>query len=450
VRGNALAMTETQSPAEPAPTNCSSCGRKSTLHEAFVRGKDGTILRVWCPPCAERRAFRYQLFTLVASALLVLWSWTSPADNSTRLASVVVLAYGVFYLSLALLAVPHELAHALTGQLVGIRPMVIAIGGGRLIVDRKVCSVRFRIGRCLSGGATYFDLGDGRWRAGRMIALTAAGPLMNVFIGAIALLVAGSAISGQARLALWIVAAASLFQALANLWPTAGNPATGKLPSDGAQILKYLRGDAPSNSVRRDGTCVLHALLAYADRDFIAVVRHTEAGIAQSEDPNLQQYFLALKAEALCELDEPSKALDLLGALPALVSEQSQIAPNAAYAWACLLTDRPELMEDALARITQCASLLPWNAPLLTKRACLLAVTAAAQPDRLGTARGLLVSLVDLDKNRECRAYVALAGSLVAVAEGNSSSARKLGERARALGAAAAAMQLLERRLASR
>lgn len=119
-----------------------------------------------------------------------------------------------------------------------------------------------------------------------------------------------------------------------------------------------------------------------------------------------------------------------------------------AYAWAAFLTDEAGIREDGLARMNECADLLPWNSVYAIKRACLLSTCVVRPEDREAAMRAAR-SLEMYSHEGESRAYLALARGLVAALNNDSQLARRCHDEARRLGATSAPLRVLERRIPS-
>ncbi len=440
--------------AEPERLTCFRCGHSSTLADVFVRGRDGTASRTWCPECAasgSRKIFYLTLGCLLvatASAALGL------ALGHERKLYWAVLAVSSFILSQYLMILPHELGHALAARMVGLRPLAMLVGQGTPWVDRDWWGTRLRIGTVLQSGATFLTLRPARGIDWRFIATTVAGPLVNLLFGVAAYLAARhwpeDSLSMGWRMVILGFALANLFMAAANLWPHTLKSPAGLVSSDGALILQRLKREPIDHPVNRAGLRLMRAGFAYQDRDFARAAKEARKALALSNSPTVVALGTALLAEALSESDRPREALDVL--TPQLTRED--LAPSMrlqldqAFAWAALLVDEAEVRTEGLWRIAGCVRLMPWDGVLAIKRACLAAASATSPEGRADAAR----LVAELDKFRhhgESLAYLALARGLAAAINNDSRRAREEYEQARSLGATSAPLRVLERRIAS-
>ncbi len=369
--------------------------------------------------------------------------------------SALAFGYGVFYFSGILMILPHEIAHALAGGLVGFKPVAILVGEAPLLFDREVLGVRVRIGRWPRCGAACLDLREVPAFNARAIFAFAAGGLLHLVLGGAALWAAryvpANEMSTFWRVVVLGFAVANLSIALVTFWPRTVRTPMGETVSDGALILARLVNMPMPWGAQRFSVHLLKATLAYHDRDFPSVIRETEQAESFCEDPDLRAQSSALRAEALSESGAARAAVDLL--TPFLsrsdLSDAMRSHIDQAYVWAVLLCDESGLFDDALARIERCVRRMPWVDVYIIKRACLLIASAATDPQRIPEARSLVDSLKAFSLHGESLAYAALARGLVAAAEGRAAEARSEYALARKRGVAPASLRLLDRRLAA-
>jgi len=440
--------------ATPETLTCSNCGCSSAWREAFTAGKDGTLPKTWCPPCAEKHTGRWSTLSLVMSVAAIFFGAINLANHPHNVVHAFVMGWGVFNLSLVLMVWPHELAHAFAARLVGFRTIAICVGSGPVLFDRTVLAVRVVIRRGLYGGLTYVDIRDVANFNARMIAVYLAGALANLAFGIAALAAVPylpASYSGSAVGAMVAFGIANLYMAGHALWPRSFSRDSMGLRSDGGLIVDRLKGVPVDFRGHEAGVHLMLANFAYLDRRFADVLREAEMAEALSDDLEIRTQAAAWKAEALSESDQAQAAVELLR--PMLersdLSEWQRVNVAQSFAWAALLTDDPVLIEEALAVIERCRQFVPWSDVYLIKHICLLAAGARANPERAAQARMLLERLEGFRLRGETAAYGALARSLVAVVNGNSRIARTEYESARIQRATAAPLRLLERRLAS-
>lgn len=440
-----------------APTEaltCSICGCSSTLRASFAQGRDGSKARTRCPVCEEKHTRKVTYLTLAFVIVGIVLGASHVNQHPNEFARALPYGFAVFYVSIFTTVLPHELAHALVAKLVGLPPVAIVIGRGRMWFDRTVFGLRLQFGTVPRGGFTLVDLRPCSGFDARMIALVAAGPLTNLALGIGAIAVARylpeESMSAAWRMAALGFGAANLLIAVGSIVPGKANSANGSIDNDGALIAKRLRGEPVDFRANRAGIGYLRASFAYSDRDYEAAGRLALEAEALAHDLNKKATLTVLRAESLSESDEPALAIELL--TPLLVREdctpELRTHIDQAWAWAVLLADDSALLPDALARMTRAVELMPWAAVAVIKHSCVVAAT----PGEKGRLSGVFHRLDLLDESllgREARAYLAFARVLVAHASGDSGQAHAAAKRARNLGITAAPARLLHRLLAS-
>lgn len=321
-------------------------------------------------------------------------------------------------------------------------------------MDRQIAGLRWRVGRYLGGGLTFHAPCTGtnaRWRA---VLISFAGPLANLLIAALAFAVvfATGGWSGSVATLLWLtLGIASSMQFVLNLWPRKIKSSLGEMHSDGANILRHLRGQTPDASTQRGVMHYFRAALAFEDRDFVLAER--EAAIAQEcwTDGEVRAALTITRAAAFCESDNAAGAIELLlpllDAPPAHEGSLAGVADN--LAWAYFLLDQPALLEAGLELIERACTLAPWHDSYQISKVCLLAASANPENGRAPQARALL-ERIGRDKLRgQNAAYAALARGLTAAALGDAPLARVQYTTAKSLHATAAPLRVLERRLSN-
>jgi hypothetical protein len=433
---------------------CDVCGRGSVLRRAFVRGKDGSVSKTWCPPCAQRRAQKLNDFTFVASLVCVPVLWPGMLDHPNAV-HVVAFAIALFQLCFALMIVPHELGHAFLGWLAGYPPIAVVFGSGRVIFERRICGVHVRVGRLFQGGLTMADVRDTPYRAARMLVLTLGGVLANAAICVIVYELARSpaarSLDNAWSALLLVIIVANALHVVTNLWPHIHIRDGVAMRNDGALILSYLRGELPAMAECRASVHAARASIAFDRQDFATGLREARAMAAHSSNQAHIDAASITAAAALCELGDPVAARDFLTPLLARADLDGWLGALARnnLAWVNFLVDDPLSREQGLELSLQAFEALPWNEAITITRASLLCVTAPARATDLDEARRLLASLGGLHLNRQSSAYAALARGLLAAAENNFPPARAALESARGKGATAMPLRVLQRRIAS-
>jgi hypothetical protein len=444
-------------PATDESLTCTMCGCSSTWKAAFRRVKDGTLRRLCCPYCADNVARKHArarlLLQVFASSVWLAILSTGHFHHGNTIAWIVA-SYCLISMWMYLLIIPHEWGHALVARLVGAPCHAIQIGEAPWLLDRRISGIRWRIGRYWSGGFTLDAPCEGpkARRNGAFIVL--GGPTMNLLIAAIAITAfhlrddPASSVGNVLLLTLGM-ASGSLF--ISNLWPRRIRISMREMYSDGANLLRILRGE------RRDpraGHAYVHyslARLAFDDRDFTTAAREAAAARGLWPDEPGRAALTVTQAAALAESDDAAGAVRLLSPLLELPSPDPGVRAGVAdnLAWAFLLLGEPHRLEQGLKLVAEARMLAPWDRSFLITEVSLLAASANPENGRVEVAQELLRQL-DAEKLRgQNAAYAALARGLIAAARGDASARREY-HNAESLHATAAPLRVLERRLPSR
>jgi hypothetical protein len=434
-------------------TICKCCARRSLLKSAFTEVYSFAGPAQLCPHCAERRRVKR------ARA----WGW---GTGAVTLVLVSLIAAGIYHhvfvfflvyagiaAAMYLSVLPHEFGHALTAAAVGYKPLAIMWGSTNIRVDRRVFGIRMMIGEAPQGGVTFFDPVNDTWPRLKQAAVTAAGPLTNLLMAALAWAAYGliDPVEHLAlRSGLMAFALGNILLCLGNLWPAPTITLAGTVPNDGLQLLDLLRGKTVLDlAARRAAACHLRAYLAFLDDDLERML--LEADRAETlKGPSLA--IEVTRSAALCQLGRPSQAretllrgIELPGADPA-----SQVLAQNNLAWANFLIDDVANDHQSLERSSRAMEAMPWLAPIVITRACVLAAYAGTTDQRLAEARGLLAGLGDFTLDRRSSRFAAIARGLIAASAGEFEKARNELEVARSLGDPGLAARVLEARIPSR
>ena len=442
-------MSDAAEKESPGPLTCAKCGCSSTLRSQFVRGRDGTVARTWCPPCAARRRDRLASFGLGCCVLALPLAWALSARHPHDPVLAFVVGLYAYYLSSYFMTYLHEFGHALAARLVGFSTLAIKVGTGPTLLDRYVLGVRLQFGLTPGGGATLLELRDVEGFRWRMVAVLAAGSLVNLGAAIVALSrVTGGEESSPVRAALVGFAVGNLVHAVASVWPRRVRTPHGLIASDGAQILARLAGEPVDLRAHAAFVQWYRANFAYADCDHGGALRALAQMVSLTDDTNMGVLAATLRAEALSESGEARAAIDSLAAWRSRTGlpQEARLALDSAYAWAAFLCDEPLLARDGLQYVKSWASLMPWSEVLRIKNICLLSAFPT-DCTAVQEARRLADSLRELRLEGESRAYAALARGMVAAAERNRDLASAELANARRLRASPAALAVLERRL---
>jgi hypothetical protein len=448
-------MTEPSSTSSQQPWSvCAQCQRRSTWPAAFITVYSFHGPRPLCPRCAERRRVRstYRTWGWAAAALLLIPAAVGAGILPRNL--WLLMGWGGVLMAMYLSVLPHEFGHALMAKAVGYRPLAIVWGGFPSLMDRRIFGVRTLIGLAPESGFACFDPVDDRWPRLKQAAVTAAGPLANALL-AIAAFFAAAAIAepftrSPLKFALLVFGIANTLLALANLWPTKVMTAAGSVPSDGARLLSLLVAAPPELAKHSASACQVRMFFAFRDRAHEFVLSEADAAEALIGPT---PWIDIARSAALCHLDRPAEARDLLRRTLTMPDIQSDPAVRAMaennFAWANFVLDDAGADPETLERSARAFEVLPWLAPIVVTRVCALAAHARPGERRLAEASALLARIGELELNAQSRAGVLLAAGFIAAAQGDTAAARRQLELARAVEDPGLVGRVLEARLPS-
>jgi len=447
------ASTENSS-QQPAFSACRTCQRRSTLAAAFTPVYSFQGPQFLCPRCAERRQARktYRTWGWALAALILVPAavWAGLLTRNLWL----VMGWGGVVLAIYLSVLPHEFGHALMARAVGYRPLAIVWGGFPSLIDRRIFGIRTLIGLAPESGFACFDPTDDRWPRLKQGAITAAGPLVNGLLAAAAFLVAATITEpfteSVLKFVLLVFGIANSLLALVNLWPSRVTTVAGSIPTDGAKLLSLLSSRPLELAQHRAAACQVRMFFAFRDQAFDLVVAEADAA-ENLVGPAL--WIDVARSAALCGLDRPVEARELLRRTVAMPEVQADAAARAMaennIAWANFVIDDAADDLDSLQRSARAIAVLPWLAPIVITRACVLAARGSPGSERLAEASALLARVEELEMTHESRVATALATGLIAAAQGDIVAARRQLELAKTLDDPGLAARVLEARLPS-
>lgn len=418
-------------------SKCDSCGCESSLTAAFVYRQVSfrrSRTRCLCPACFKRRetrkaAIHTALFLMIGGA--AFWAENYYLHKVSRVfPQDRILNYGLYFLFVYLLVIPHELGHAIAAWLVRWEVFRINFGIGPCWLRCSIAGIPIQF-RLIPdrGSVSTLSLRQRDWRVCRLMTL-AAGPLANLAIAILAIELAGGwkiFISDLFGSAWSTLALASGLQFVANIIPQTHLMQEGPVGSDGQQMMHLLFKPLPSEKARR--------LRYYMAKGF--------ALFASDRAQEALEVFSAAHAEYP---DQASIALGLTGALMmagkveegrSLVCQLLKVhttdsAVNAVLrnnlAWADLLLGSPTLLAEADESSAAAISLMPWDASIQSTRGTVLAILG--KPDE---AMQLLRKSMKGADRRSSRSSIFCAMAIVMHRQGPRKAAEEFFEKARRL-----------------
>lgn len=436
---------------EVATTRCGKCGVRSPLSSLFTLVKTSSGLSSICQACKRRARNRLHLVLALFAVGMTLAFFTATVATSSpdqRSYSWDGMWFPLFLLFQYVSIVPHELAHALGARLMGIEVFQISLGYGRVIATWRVRGVVIEI-RAIAGigvvrGATL-RMNGWQWR---MIAFIAAGPLANAALCVAALWAAGGLPHnsggghGSEVDLLWLpLALANGVLFVTSLIPRSVETPAGTAQSDGSQLRSLLFKPIASPELRRVSYFQSRGTILYAAGDADAATEIATRGLQEFPGDVSLQWLLA---NAHQDAGEYAAGREIM--LRLLEAQPAAGAPRAAMlnalAWADLMLDTPERLEEADRASAEAYALTPWEASVQSTRGLALV--------ELGNAAAgmplLRRALRDADR-REHRAVVACSLAIAESRLGRTKVARGLWAKARRLDRKCELLPRVEREL---
>jgi peptidase M50-like protein len=203
----------------------------------------------YCPACHKRFYHRVNVILALVPVVLGvvgivdLWRGNKPFLHAIgiRLACLLLLQW--------LMVVPHELGHAVVARSFGYKQIRILVGTGRALFSVNMLGFTWLFNLIPLGGLTFFNPGTlpPRWKR---LAVVAAGPMVNLLAGALALLFlkpgwVSDGISTWPGLFVW----ANLLVLVESLIPYVIRTPFGATGTDGLQLWHLLfRWNKPISS----------------------------------------------------------------------------------------------------------------------------------------------------------------------------------------------------------
>lgn len=363
---------------------CARCGAESPERSCFVffkRYKDPSK-NIQCVQCviAQRQPKGLSgaltaLFTLLSPLIyMTMGGWAE--DSHTSLALKVVLACLMYPAALVI----HELAHAVTGRLVGLEVGGIVFGYGRAIWRFHLGAVPIRLNMWPLSGRVYLGCDQQRFPRARVWLATLMGPLSNVLLVWAA--AAGwhhlAPVIGTPVVGAWITV--NLLIAFFNLLPSSGVDIGGNLyRSDGLALLQIPRVPDSQLEIYRISALLVRAVDRFEVEDFSGGLVWVEQAVRRA--PGNSQVILTLGGCKIA-LGQYSEGLAVLAPLrdqsDLAIGMRMPLCNNVAYALA-MRNAGPHPDAAELARADQLTAEIMSNFPCIltfrTTRALVLAVT---------------------------------------------------------------------------
>ena len=223
------------------PIRCSKCGIESPLVSAFHRLQiTRRISRWYCPPCAGRRTAANNSLWLIAAVLAVpLGLMLLRLDSPGQKYGWHLLTFALFVVFQAICIVPHELGHAVTALILGMRLFNVCIGAcGKVAFVIRVLGYDVVFMTIPLGGTTLATPKSTRFVRFKEFLLVLSGPMANAVLIVVAVWL-GQHVAGYdvAKWGVTVFVYANLFVLALNLFPQILTLNGQRIPSDGRQLL---------------------------------------------------------------------------------------------------------------------------------------------------------------------------------------------------------------------
>ncbi len=359
---------------------CSHCGLESDLQDAFIKRKHwfGLVKRAYCPACWEKVFIREQLESIVIIAVFVAivdaftfrhGAWSVAAD----VLSLVVISYPII--------VAHELAHALVGGVLGIRVFKIRIGHGPALFSRRGFGISWELNLWPFGGGTLMIAPPQPGNRARMFAAVLAGPVVHVV-----LLAAGSVFQTvlltlegwfgtQVAVMVnwtWIFLSLNLLLLIGNLLPTRSVGASGRLGTDGWELLHLLLQKPEEEKNWNLAYYWMEAMDSMERSDHAAALRWTEQGLRlHPEQPGLT----VLRGNALIKLKRFAEARGIYAGVLPFKEAKEPVFRYTLYnniAFADILLKDPQWLPEADQYSAEALRHIGWSPAIIGTRGAVL------------------------------------------------------------------------------
>jgi len=226
------------------PSECQVCGAKASAWQPVTRDGVPFFQRYRCSSChAQLHNRLYQLIFLSGIPLGLVGVILLVANPGSRTGHD-FLNFFWFTLFLYAAILPHELAHAWAGQLVGFRTVSVAIGTGATLFTFRGFKFPIHIKSIPFSGYSAAQPQKTDHLRLRTFVLTAAGPASNLLIAAVLWRATGHGPSFNSITSVFVLAHVCI--GVASLLPfSSTSPEHGWVHSDGLSLLKLIFAGVP-------------------------------------------------------------------------------------------------------------------------------------------------------------------------------------------------------------
>lgn len=372
---------------------CASCGSRvpdrRDLHKVRRRGRTARV----CPACARRGAEGQALrSTLVLVASMAFLTAVLAGIDPRRSWADFALLPLLFLAALALHVVLHEAAHALVALAVGMGVPQVRLGDGPLLLRLRIRGTTIEL-RGFHSGATFLEPDGVRWLQSRLALVTAAGPVTNLCLAALAFWVIAPR-AGAPELFRTDLYVTGVFLGMLNLAPFRLRSAGGLVHSDGWSLLSLLGSRRTTND-----QIVATARLQAAGRRHLEGGQIDAAGDASAALASDDPLVLGLEGTRRIFTRELDEAITLLRRASELPQEEGQLGLTLNnLAWALVLAQPPDWLDEADRASARAIGIHPWQEATMNTRGCVL-----VHLGEHAEARDLLRRAIDADASSSDR-----------------------------------------------
>jgi tetratricopeptide (TPR) repeat protein len=360
---------------------CSQCGVESEIEQAFTRERRwlGLQTRFYCPACQAKRHTREIKISLASWGLVAVgglaFALFAPAPFNR--AGQFLLQLVLVFLLTILLILPHELAHALAGRLLGLRVFAILIGFGKTLYTRRIGGIYWEARALPVGGFTVMGSPPVQFARLRIFLATLAGPAIHalvlppLFVGQI-LLALLLPYAAPLRSLIGLLVWANVISLAGALFPAKSASAYGEVFSDGWRLFKIPFLSSAELHEHFASYYVQESVDAYRRGDLDAAKQWVEKGAALYPDDPI---VLNGRGYILFQREEFAQARETLVALlqshNAMKPEHKFVVLNN-IASADILIGDPSLLAEADRYSAEAYQNAPWAPPIIGTRGAVL------------------------------------------------------------------------------
>ena len=367
-------------------SRCHVCGAEERPHDRFHQ--DRSVLgrsRRLCPSCRAHRHVKAarSLSPKIAAAFvcgfLAVGVGRSAGSLEVEALGWAVLNCGLMLVLIAVLSLPHELAHAVAARALGMHVYRIRIGTGRLLWKSNIGGIDVRVHAVpWSGGLTMYAPCSTRGIRLRRALVAIAGPALHAAL-LTPMVAFGTGDPARLLSGLHVAldfAVANIFLLVVNLVPWRAPVVEGIFESDGLVLIKapFLRGRELESFLMAQ--YVTEAALLSEEGRFEEASQRAQAALHSFPDTLAARLNVGLMLALAGRCAEARGAFRQALNLPDVPRDIQAILRNN-VAWASLMLDE---LEEANAESSRAVEELGWSPALQGTRGAVLVAQGQLEP----------------------------------------------------------------------